>query len=148
LKPGPINLGECTKDNWLEKVFPVVQNRIERYSRSEIRFNLMAIIKNRKTLYQEQIVANEKLKEQLKQTNHPDLAAKLASIEEENKSLLEKISAEEEKFKRWEVENVRRNHNYIPFLVNLLKILADKGKLGPLIQQATEKTSQKNIKFE
>lgn len=30
LKQGPICLGECTKADWLEKVFPVIQKRIER----------------------------------------------------------------------------------------------------------------------
>jgi len=59
LKQGPINLGQCTKDDWLDKAFPVIQRRIEKYSRSEIHFNLMAIIKNRKVIYSEQI---EKLK--------------------------------------------------------------------------------------
>lgn len=30
LKPGPICLGDCTRENWLDRVFPVIQNRIER----------------------------------------------------------------------------------------------------------------------
>ena len=30
LKPGPINIGDCTSDDWLEKVGPIIQKRIER----------------------------------------------------------------------------------------------------------------------
>ncbi|CAM9112407.1 unnamed protein product [Discosporangium mesarthrocarpum] len=47
LKPGPIVLGEAN-DNWLDIATPAIQERIARYSTSEIRFNLMAIVKNRR----------------------------------------------------------------------------------------------------
>eukprot|EP00008_Paramoeba_atlantica_P010157 CAMPEP_0201488302 /NCGR_PEP_ID=MMETSP0151_2-20130828/17879_1 /ASSEMBLY_ACC=CAM_ASM_000257 /TAXON_ID=200890 /ORGANISM="Paramoeba atlantica, Strain 621/1 / CCAP 1560/9" /LENGTH=294 /DNA_ID=CAMNT_0047873561 /DNA_START=86 /DNA_END=967 /DNA_ORIENTATION=+ len=49
LKPGPINLGPCTKDNWLTKVKPIITKRIEKYSATEIRFNLMAVVRNKIT---------------------------------------------------------------------------------------------------
>jgi hypothetical protein len=41
----------------------------------------------------------------------------------------EAVKLEEDKRKNWRLENVRRKHNYIPFIMNMLKILADKGQL-------------------
>ena len=43
LKEGPIDLGEATEADWLAKAAPAIQERIERYSASEIRFNLMGM---------------------------------------------------------------------------------------------------------
>eukprot|EP00009_Paramoeba_aestuarina_P001289 CAMPEP_0201510126 /NCGR_PEP_ID=MMETSP0161_2-20130828/2951_1 /ASSEMBLY_ACC=CAM_ASM_000251 /TAXON_ID=180227 /ORGANISM="Neoparamoeba aestuarina, Strain SoJaBio B1-5/56/2" /LENGTH=293 /DNA_ID=CAMNT_0047905261 /DNA_START=112 /DNA_END=990 /DNA_ORIENTATION=- len=50
LKPGPINLGKCTQENWLSAVKPIITKRIEKYSSSEIRFNLMAVVQNKLTV--------------------------------------------------------------------------------------------------
>jgi len=73
-------------------------------------------------------------------TTLEDLQAKQVEIDERLKVLKQQIIQEEEKLKNWKVENIRRKHNYIPFFVNLLKILAEKGELIPLIQKASRKT--------
>uniref|UniRef100_A0A914RZK5 Peptidase C12 C-terminal domain-containing protein n=1 Tax=Parascaris equorum TaxID=6256 RepID=A0A914RZK5_PAREQ len=108
----------CVKD-WLDVVRPIIDKRIQKYSEGEIHFNLMAVISDRKMKYQKQL-------------------AELAEmgVEREQMAHLEAlIAAEEEKEKSFKAENIRRRHNYIPFIVELLKILAKEGKLVPLVQQ-------------
>jgi ubiquitin carboxyl-terminal hydrolase L5 len=48
LQPAPIAHGACTADSFPEKVIDVLQRRIARYDASEIRFNLMAMVRDRR----------------------------------------------------------------------------------------------------
>ncbi|CAM9140271.1 unnamed protein product [Choristocarpus tenellus] len=180
LRPGPIVLGEMEQEgdeggfgatNWLDVATPAIQERIARYSSSEIRFNLMAIVRNRK------LAAIENKDMHIRRTEAIDAAlsvargsggseaqgkdvdkallgssfvlaesvedleaqraAEVAEVEECDATVRE----EEVKFSAWKVENVRRKHNYVPFAVNLMKILAEKGKLSLLVAKAKERTA-------
>ncbi|XP_018335509.1 uncharacterized protein LOC108744303 [Agrilus planipennis] len=51
---------------------------------------------------------------------------------------------EENKIKRYQIENIRRKHNYLPLIVEILKLLAKEGKLMPLYEKAKERTLKKN----
>jgi len=153
LKPGPIDHGACTDQNWLSIVTPIIQSRIEKYSQSEIRFNLMAIIDNKKKDYEAQIAQYREKKLVVEQTleglgdmvteEKEELQRSVQDLNDKIEQLLGYIANEEAKFANWKLENIRRRHNYIPFLFNLLKTLAEKDLLVPLVEKAKDKQKQK-----
>jgi ubiquitin carboxyl-terminal hydrolase L5 len=125
LKPGPILLGEVVdRANWTDAVQPHIAARIEKYSASEIRFNLMAVVASRLDEMRTQIASL------------PADSAALPDLEQQ-------LRLEEQKRSRWKAENLRRKHNYLPFLINLLRELAKKGQLLPLLDAAKERARAK-----
>ena len=54
LQPAPISHGPCSFDEFPEKVFPVLQRRIARYPMQEIRFNLLAMVRDLRIKAREQ----------------------------------------------------------------------------------------------
>jgi ubiquitin carboxyl-terminal hydrolase L5 len=141
LKEGPVNHGECTEENWLSKVKPVIEKRIAQYQTSEIRFNLMAVTKDPLEEYQNEMKEISKRISELEKDESK--IAELEAAKMDKQDILDKIHTHEAKLERYSVENARRRHNWFPLIIELLKVLAKNGKLEPAIQASQEKTKQR-----
>jgi len=129
LKPGPVVLGDYKDEHkWFEQVVPFIEQRIQRYAQNEIKFNLLAVVRDRRDAIKEEII-------KLEQSSATDNASRIQELKFE-------LQQEDERHTRWKEENVRRRHNYVPFLVNLLKVLAQKNELMPLVEQAKKKYNE------
>uniref|UniRef100_A0A671VQX5 Ubiquitin carboxyl-terminal hydrolase n=1 Tax=Sparus aurata TaxID=8175 RepID=A0A671VQX5_SPAAU len=135
LREGPIDLGACNQDDWISAVRPVIEKRIQKYSEGEIRFNLMAIVSDRKMIYERKIA---ELQTQLTEDEPMDTdqsSTFLSSIQSEIAKYQLLIEEENQKLKRYKIENIRRKHNYLPFIMELLKTLAEYQQLIPLVEK-------------
>lgn len=132
LKAGPIDLGPLPEDgsHWIELARPVIERRIQKYNDGEIHFNLMAVVSDRKMIYERQLKELEAKVESSMETDQTFL---------EMNDLRERIQDEEQKTQRYRLENIRRKHNYLPLIVEILKALGQEGKLVPLVEKAKER---------
>lgn len=139
LKDGPIDLGAVPADtDWVDIARPVIEKRIQKYSTDEIHFNLMAIVSDRLVEYNRQIVeVTQQIESAGMETD--ELQMKLTQLQQ-------LISDEEQKRQQQKVESIRRRHNYLPFIMEFLKVLAEDGKLVDLVQKAKEKTDERKKK--
>ncbi|WAR24971.1 BAP1-like protein [Mya arenaria] len=64
-----------------------------------------------------------------------DLIALLKNVENEIKICETKLQDEQEKIKKYKIDNCRRTHNYDQFLCTFLSMLAQQGHLAELVQQ-------------
>eukprot|EP01135_Chromosphaera_perkinsii_P004201 Nk52_evm20s271 gene=Nk52_evmTU20s271 len=149
LKAGPIDLGpyDASSGNcdWLTKITPVIQSRMEKYCRSEVHFNLMGLIDDQVDKWRRVIERKEtELKEKLEEEKaagldvQAELKAEIQDLKTGITNAKELMKMEEDKMEKYRVENIRRKHNYIPFFMETLKLLAEKGELKPLIEKAKQ----------
>lgn len=63
------------QDDWLDKAVPAITERTARYSQSEIRFNLMAVIKNRKDALNDKLESLLQLQDRVQSSLAEDAGA-------------------------------------------------------------------------
>jgi ubiquitin carboxyl-terminal hydrolase L5 len=157
LKSGPIRLCDCTIDEWLTHAAEAVTARIAKYSESEQRFNLMAVVRSRKDVLEEQLAGAEKNVENLHKereiasgnsSSNEEIDMKLASAESEVQELKAAVAQEAVKRQRWADENLRRRTDFTPFAFNLLKVLASDGQLQGLVTTAEEKHRERVLQMQ
>jgi ubiquitin carboxyl-terminal hydrolase L5 len=119
LQSGPIVIGDADGDTpWYSVARTAIQQRMN--ASPEIKFNLMALVADRRILLEQQAASGA------------DVAMELAT--------------QVAKREQWKSENERRRHNYVPLCVNLITELARQGKLPELIAQAGERVRAKQAK--
>ena len=101
---------------------PVIEQRMQKYQAGEVHFNLMAMVQDKLVKWNKEIAA-----------------ATEAGKQSETVELQMKVQEEQERRKKWHLENVRRRHNYLPFIVELIKELAKEEKLTGVYEKAKEK---------
>lgn len=143
LKPGPIDHGKISSDDWIDSVRSVIDRRIARYAANEINFNLMAVIGDQHKLIENKIGQLNKDIENLETENGQDKFLRIEMVRSEIAVQQQRLAQEEEKRRRYEVENIRRKHNYLPFIIEMLRVLADNEKLIPLVDAAKKKRDNK-----
>lgn len=115
LKEGPIDHGPAG-DQWTETVRPIIEARMQRYKEGEIHFNLMGVVEDKITKYN-----------------------RMLSLEQ-SQSVRLLLMEEEARRSRWRTENIRRRHNYLPLIMELLRSLANRGELLPIYNKAKAKS--------
>lgn len=136
LKEGPIDLGPVASDqDWLDVVRPIIEKRIQKYSEGEIHFNLMALVSDRQMIYN-RIIENL-------QKDGEDTDMESDAVQTEVARLQMLIDDDMAKKKRYKIENIRRKHNYLPLIVELLKMLAEQGQLLPIYERAKQRALER-----
>lgn len=167
LQKGPILIEKGVKnEEWIKKVKPSIQNRISLYSQSEIKFNLLALVPdrlekakkldedlNKRKKYVEGLINgsvkpsnDDKDLEEYNKMNKEQLQNSLKNFDSYIKENLQTIKDEEDRVQKYKAENERRQFNYIPFIYELLKTMAEKGQLDENYKEAYDKENTKNEK--
>uniref|UniRef100_A0A8C0WW30 UCH37-like C-terminal domain-containing protein n=1 Tax=Castor canadensis TaxID=51338 RepID=A0A8C0WW30_CASCN len=96
----------------------------------------MAIVSDRKMIYEQKIAELQRqLAEEPMDTDQgSNMLSAIQSEVAKNQMLIEE---EVQKLKRYKIENIRRKHNYLPFIMELLKTLAEHQQLIPLVEKVS-----------
>mmetsp|Transcript_40594 Transcript_40594/g.83036 ORF Transcript_40594/g.83036 Transcript_40594/m.83036 type:complete len:366 (-) Transcript_40594:416-1513(-) len=178
LQQGPILLGDLEPDApWWRKVVPMLQERIQRYSATEIRFNLLAVCQNKRQaslgqlgqlraksnmlraallshgidppeddgmeLGESEEAEAEGEPEDCTDQSPEQLQEALSECQVRAAQLRQVVGEEEERACRYQRENARRRHNFVPFIFQLLQGLAKEKALGGLMKEAEAKAQKR-----
>lgn len=161
LREGPIDLGKCDSQNWLKSVHPVLDRRMQSFESDEVGFNLLAIVTDRKLVYHKKIdelrdrveraatkmelvISGEAMEDSGDLPSDPEvLQAVIDSADEEIRDLEAQIAREEDKHQKYKLENIRRRHYYLPLVMEVLKLLAKRGQLVDLVENAQKKSQER-----
>ena len=160
MQEGPILVkANVDKKDWINEFKPCIIDRINLYSGSEIKFNLMYVCDDKIEKYGQNIKEIDAkinyLNSLLYQSEYQGVEFKelkeLSKDKQEEvfKNLYDKkdffenmIKDEERKRELCREENVRRQHNYIPLIFEMLKEMSEAGTLEENYKKALEEEEE------
>ncbi|CAH8455851.1 unnamed protein product [Schistosoma bovis] len=129
LKPGPVDHGKLPENSsWIDSARPLLMKRMEKCV--DGKFNIMAVVPNRLAMYEKQLAQYKK------DSSDPESVY----ITE----LMNNIASEKKKIAAYRAENIRRRHNYLPLIVELLKMLGENGQLTSLVEKAQKVAQERS----
>ena len=129
-------MGWLVQSEWLDRAAEVINARIALYAAKEIRFNLMALVKDQRVLLQERLA---QLDAQLEGDVDDDSRAACMRA---RCDVQDALRARQQERERWHAENQRRKHNYVPLIFNVLQVQAQRDELMTLVDKAKKTASQ------
>ena len=106
---------------------------MEKYSSGEIGFNLLGVCQDKLEALEKQLAEETT---EFKQRFEIKLKKKL--IKFFVSQLKEDIANEKSKRAQWEKDNVRRRHNWMPFVVEIVKQMAQQKLLCPAVEKVKD----------
>ena len=155
LQEGPILLEQDVEfNNWTKTIKNILIEKINFFSNNEIKFNLFVLIpdkleqlnNNKNILISKKNYIEEKIKgntdiendnnfEELKGLDNGLLEEKIKKIESEINECNNAINIEKMKNNKYKEENERRQFNYTPFILEILKIMGENNIISEVYQQ-------------
>lgn len=155
LQEGPILLEQDVEfNNWTKTIKNILIEKINFFSNNEIKFNLFVLIPDKleqlnndkniliskKNYIEEKIKGNTDIEndnnfEELKGLDNGLLEEKIKKIELEINECNNAINIEKMKNNKYKEENERRQFNYTPFILEILKIMGENNIISEVYQQ-------------
>jgi ubiquitin carboxyl-terminal hydrolase L5 len=166
-REGPVLIKESvSQKDWVDEVKPSIFERISLYANNEIKFNLMSVVQDRRLRAKEvveeleakrnyisniisgnknmQVDSTAQNLEHLDSLPKNELEAMLVELDFQISDNRMVIEEENHKFDKYKIENERRQHNYIPLIYELLKIMSEKNSLEGIYKEAKDEESKKS----
>ena len=148
------------KGDWVQTMQSRIAKLIEECMKSDILFHIIAFVQDKKELAEERLKKNRSILVEVKkrlgmkvdniQSDCNEiikcLPVETEKLEQMYKSLNEEmmqdqyiVTSEDERARLCKDEYLRKGHNYVPFIFNLLKLMAEKGKLNQAVANVKAK---------
>jgi ubiquitin carboxyl-terminal hydrolase L5 len=118
---------------------------MNRYASTETNFALLNICSSRMKHIEQELNELQSSLDELTANNDESFTATINDIRNQMSILQTQLDDLKQEREKQRQENIRRRHNYYPFIMTLLKALSKKGILPKLVEQAKARVAASAI---